>query len=172
MAILSKTTTFFLHVRNEKEGTLARIGVYPLDFFKTATIRNASLTCPFVHHFIAQTECLIFLSLHDFAFTRSLVVNATKVEDAVNNNAMEFFFIGSTDILSVRAYGVERNKQVATDFVALGVVEGDDVRVVIMLKELAVDLQNFFIVNKDIRNGATSLAMCLGYGIHPSGGAT
>ena len=115
-----------------------------------------------------KCECLILFRLHNLALSGTLVVDAAEVENAVDNDAVEFLFVGSTYVLGIRTHGVEGNEEVATDFIALRVVKGNDVGVIIVLEELAVDLQNLFIIDKNVSNGATALAVRLCHGINPS----
>ena len=117
-----------------------------------------------------KCECLILLRLHNLALSGTLVVNAAEVENAVDDDAVEFLFVGGTYVLGIRTHGVEGDKEVAADFIALRVVKGNDVRIIIVLEELAVDLQNLFIVHKDVGNGATTLAVRLCHGVYPSSG--
>ena len=117
-----------------------------------------------------KCECLVLFRLHNLALSGSLVVDAAEVENAVDDDAVELLFVGSTHVLGIRAHGVEGNEEVAADFIALSVVKGNDVRVIIVLEELAIDLQNLFIVHKDVGNGATTLAVRLCYGVYPSSG--
>lgn len=117
-----------------------------------------------------KCERLILFRLHNLALSGSLVVNAAEVENAVDDDAVELLFVGSAYVLGVRTYRVEGDEEVATDFISLRVVKGYDVGVIIVLKELTIDLQDFFIIDKDVSNGATTLAMRLCHGFYPSSG--
>ena len=86
----------------------------------------------------------------------------------MDNDAVKLFLVSSTYVFGVRTYGVEGNEEVAADFISLRLVEGNDVGVIIVLKKLTIDLQDLFIVHKDVGNGAAALAVCLCYGINPS----
>ena len=115
-----------------------------------------------------KCERLVFFCLHNLTLSGSLVVNAAKVENTMDNDAVKLLFVGSAYVLGIRTYRVEGDEEVAADFISLRVVKGNDVGVIIVLKELTVDLQDFLIVHKDVSNGATTLAMCLCHGINPS----
>ena len=119
---------------------------------------------------LAQGECLIFFRLHNLALSGTFVVDAAEVENAVDDDAVEFLFVGGTYVFGIRAHGVEGDEEVAADFISLRVVEGYDVGVIIVLEELTVDLQDFLIVHKDVSDGATTLAVCLCHGAYPSSG--
>mgnify|MGYP007119886955 CR=1 FL=1 len=82
----------------------------------------------------------------------------------MDDDAVKFLFVGRTHVLGIRAHGVEGDEEVAADFIALCVVKGNDVGVIIVLEELAIDLQNLFIVHKDVGNGATTLTVRLCHG--------
>ncbi len=112
-------------------------------------------------------EGAVFLGFHDFAFARAFVVDATEVENAVDDDAVELFFVTGANIFGIGAHGVERDEEVAADAVALGVVEGDDVRVVVVLQELAVDFEDFFVVNEDVGDVPAAFVMSSGNGFDP-----
>ena len=72
---------------------------------------------------------------------RCFVTLAGEVKDAVDEDAAEFGIEGDLSFFGVRTDGVERDENIAVECGGGGVVEGDDVGVVIMAEELAVDLQ-------------------------------
>lgn len=104
---------------------------------------------------------------HHFALTWALVVDATQVQDAMDDDTMEFTIVGLLELLGIGAHRIERNEQIATDFVPFGIVESDDVCVIVMLQILAVDLEDLLIVAEDIRDLPYPLTMILGDLFHP-----
>ena len=50
---------------------------------------------------------LIFGSLHDLSFSRTLVVDATKVKDAVDNHPMKLFIIRLAELVGISEDRVE-----------------------------------------------------------------
>ena len=81
-----------------------------------------------------------------FAF----VFYAAQVEDAVYDDAVQLVFEALSVFLGVAFDGVEADEYVAAYPVAFGVVEGDDVGVVVVLQVLPVDFQDAAVVAKDV----------------------
>lgn len=109
-------------------------------------------------------------SLHDFALAGSLVVDAAEVEYTVYDDAVQLLIIFGGKLLAVALHRVETDEEVATDDIALGIVEGDDVGVVVVLQELAVDLEDALVVAEDVAHVAHLLAIGGGYGAYPCSG--
>ena len=63
-----------------------------------------------------------------------------EVQDAVDEDAEQLVVEGSGDHLGIRADGVQGNEDVTVERGGSGVVESDDIRVVVMTKELTVHL--------------------------------
>ena len=99
---------------------------------------------------LSHGEGLVFFCLHDFALARALVVDATKVQDAVDDDAVQLFVVRAAKLLGIAAHGVERDDDVAIDGVALIVVEGDDVGEIVVAQILAVDFEYLLVVDKEI----------------------
>ena len=87
---------------------------------------------------------------HDFTFARPLVVDAAKVQDAVDDDPVEFGFVRSLELFGIGTYRVQTDEQVARNAVSLTVVERDDVGVIIVLQILAVYFQNLFIRTENV----------------------
>ncbi len=121
-------------------------------------------------HALSHSQCTVLGSLHDFALTGSLIVDAAEMEYAVDDGAMQLLIVFGGKLLAIAPHGVEADEEVATDDVALGVVEGDDVGVVVVLQELAVDLEDTLVVAEDVAHVAHLLAIGGGYGAYPCGG--
>ena len=101
------------------------------------------------------------------AFAWAFVVDATKVEHAVDNHAEEFFVVGCALFYAVAPHRVEADEEVAADDCTLGVVEGDDVCEIIVVEVLAVDFKNFVVVNKDVGQFANALTIISGNSAYP-----
>ena len=56
--------------------------------------------------FSQQCQCLVFGGFHYFALAWAFVVDAAEVEDAVDDDAVEFFVVGLVKLLGVGAHGV------------------------------------------------------------------
>ena len=52
------------------------------------------------------------------------------------DGAMQFLVILGSKLLTIGLHGVKTDEEVSADGIALGIVKGDDVRVVIMLQIL------------------------------------
>ena len=99
---------------------------------------------------LSHGEGLVFFCLHDFALARALVVDATKVQDAVDDDAVQLFVVRTAKLQGIAAHGVEGDDDVAIDGVALIVVEGDDVGEIVVAQILAVDFEYLLVVDKEI----------------------
>lgn len=95
-------------------------------------------------------ERLVLSCLHDLSLTGSLVVDAAKVEDAVDDDTVELFVVGTAELVGISKDGVERDEDVAADGLALTVVEGDDVSIVVMPQILVVDFEYLLVVDKHV----------------------
>ena len=118
----------------------------------------------------------VFGGFHDFAFAGAFVVDAAEVEDAVNDDAVELLVVGGAEaggivrgdeLLAVRQHGVEADDHVATEDVGMDVVEGDDVCIVVVAKELHVDLKDALIAAERVAQRAHALAIGGCHGGYP-----
>ena len=84
--------------------------------------------------------------LHFLAFLVGVVVYATEVQNAMDDDTVQFLVVGGPEQFGVGEYGVQRNICVANEYVSLAVVKADMVGVVVVSDELAVDAQDFLVV--------------------------
>ena len=112
-------------------------------------------------------ECFVFGGFHDFALSRSFVVDAAEVQNAVDDDAVQFFVIGFAEGFGVGAHGVEADKEVAAHDVVCAIVKRDDVGVVVVVEILAVHFQYLFVIAKDIGHFAHFFAITCSYGFNP-----
>ena len=112
-------------------------------------------------------QCFVLVSLHDLAFSGAFVVDAAEVEDTVNDGTVELLIVGGVESFGISLYRVEADKQVSGDLVATGIVERDDIRIIIMLKVLAVYFQYLFIGAEDVADIADFLPVCSGNLFYP-----
>ena len=85
----------------------------------------------------------------------------------MNDDAVQFALVGLAELLGVAADGVETDDDVAADATGLGIVEGDDVRVVVVPEELAVDAEDVLIVGKEVSDVAHMIVMRLSHHLYP-----
>ena len=114
-----------------------------------------------------DSKCAILVGLHDLTLARALVVDAAKVQDAMDDGAMQLLVVRLAELLGVGAHGVEANEEVARDLIAARIVEGDDVGVVVVLQILPVHLQNLLIRAKDVADVARLLAVAARHSLYP-----
>ena len=114
-----------------------------------------------------QSQCLVLLRFHYFSFARSLVVDATKVEDAVDDDAVQFPFIRLVELFGIGSHSVQADKEVARNAVPFGLVEGDDIRVIIMLQVLTVYFQYLLVRAEDIGYFAHFLSVTCSHLFYP-----
>ena len=112
-------------------------------------------------------QCFVLVSLHDFAFSGAFVVDAAAVEDTVNDGTVEFLIVGGVESFGISLYRVEADKQVSGDLVATGIVERDDIRIIIMLKVLADFFQYFFLRGGEVVCICHFLSLFRGYHFFP-----
>ena len=82
--------------------------------------------------FLQHCESLVLGSFHDFALSRTLVVYATEMENAMDNNAMKLIVIVLAEEFGIGAHGIERDYHVAAHDIVLVIVEGNDISVIVM----------------------------------------
>ena len=101
------------------------------------------------------------MHFHYFSFTRTLVVDAAKMQHSMYHNTHKFLIISTLKEFSIAFYRVERYKHVARYALAATVVEGDDIGVIIVLQELAIYFENLLIVAEDVSKVANRAPMIL-----------
>lgn len=124
---------------------------------------------------LLKTLCLIFShpqslvlgSLHLFTFTGSLVIYTAQVQDAMNDDAVKLALILLAELFGIGTHGIEADKEVTTDDIALGIVKGDDVGVIVVLQVLAVHFQYPLVITEDVGHLAHPFAILGRYGLDP-----
>ena len=104
---------------------------------------------------------------HDFTFAGTLVVNATQVKHAMNNDAQELAVVGLPYPLGISGNGVQGDEHIASEESSHTGVKRNYIGKIVVLKELDVDLKNARIVAKNIRKATHNLSMSAGYGDNP-----
>lgn len=89
---------------------------------------------------------------------------------AVYDHASEFMNVFSTEQLGIAGNGIQGNVCVSGKDIALAIVEAYVVGVVVMAYELAVDTQDFLVVDEDIVDVACLLAVGSGHSAYPCRG--
>lgn len=92
---------------------------------------------------------------HNFSLSRSLVVDATQMQHAMDNHTQQFRVIRLGELLRIGANGVKRNHHITTDATAIAIVEGDDVGVIVVLEIFAVGVEYVLVVAKIYDNAPT-----------------
>jgi len=115
----------------------------------------------------SHLQCLVLRGFHQFALAGPFVVDAAQVEYAVYDDAVQFVLVVLPELLGIGLDGVKADEEVSADAVALGVVEGDDVGVVVVLQVLAVHLQYALVVAEDVGHFAYALSVLGRYGLDP-----
>ena len=110
--------------------------------------------------------------LHDLSLSRTLVVDATEVQDAMDDDAMELTLVGLVELLRIRAHGVEADDDVAGYLVAFGIIKGNDVGVIVVSQELAIASENTLVIDEFVADRTQSLAMKLGDLTNPGADVT
>lgn len=116
---------------------------------------------------IENIEGGVLVGLHYLAFAGTLVVDAAKMQDAVDDDAHQFAAVWHSELLSVGGYGIEGDHNVAGDAGCPGIVESDDVGVVVMGDEFAVGLEDILVVHEKVVDVAGGEAMQFGHPANP-----
>ena len=80
-----------------------------------------------------------------FGFGR-LVGLPCEMQQAVDNDAMQFVKKWCAHLFGVAGYRVQRNINIAVHTRARGIIKGDDIRIIVVLQELTVYCQNLLVV--------------------------
>ena len=80
---------------------------------------------------------------------------------------MELFVVAFPKAFGIAANSIEGNDKVAVQGVAFVVVEGDTVSLIIVLKELAIDLKDLCTVAEKVRHIAKRAAVCASHTLYP-----
>ena len=107
------------------------------------------------------------MKFHYFALTGSFVINATQVQHAMNDDAVQFVLLDGMNEESVRGDSIERNHHVARDALPRAVIKRDNVGIVIMVEETAIGVEDIFIVTKNIGQPPYPFSMCTCYRLNP-----
>ena len=77
----------------------------------------------------------------------------------MDDDTMKFVEKGCPHLLGVGGNGVKRDIDVAIHACARGIIKGDDVGIVVVLKELAIDSKDLLVVAEDIVEVAYRVAV-------------
>ena len=122
---------------------------------------------------LPHRQRLILRLLHNLPFSRPFVIDAAKVEDAVDDDPVQFTFVVVIgELFRIGAYGIEADEEVTAKAVAFTVVESDDICVIIVLQILAVHLEYLLVRAEDVGDFTDSFSVSGGYGFYPFRGFT
>ena len=112
-------------------------------------------------------QSLVFCLLHQFPFVVGFILKAAEVQQSMYDDAAKLLFLCDTKEFSIGAHSIEADIDVATQGIALRIVETYVIGIVIMPYEAAVDVENGFVVNKNIVDVAQYLAIVCRHSPHP-----
>lgn len=104
---------------------------------------------------------------HHFSLTWTLVVDSTKMQNAMNDDTMKLALVSLAKLLRIGAHGIEADDDIARDLVALGIVECDDIGIIIVLQELLVALEDSLVVDELVAHLAQTHPVQLGNLLDP-----
>jgi hypothetical protein len=90
----------------------------------------------------------------------------------VDDDTMQFLVIVFVEKVGIRAYRIKRDDKVAMDGVTLVIVEGDDVRIVVVTQILTVNFQDMLVVTEQIAYLPHFLTIRGSHTTYPSSGLT
>ena len=82
-----------------------------------------------------------------------------EMQQAVDNNTMQLVEKWHTLLLGIGGNRVQRNINIAIHARVRGIIKGDDIGIVVVLKELTIDRQNLLVVAEDIVELAYRIAI-------------
>ena len=86
----------------------------------------------------------------------------------MDEDAQQFMVKRGGNHLRVAPHGVKRDEDVAIETLGGGVVEGDDIGVVVVLQELAVDRKNLLVVSEQVVDITHTIAVLCRYSTNPT----
>ena len=86
----------------------------------------------------------------------------------MDDGTVEFLVIIRVECLGVCPDRIEADEQVTRDLISFRIIEGDDIRVIIVLEILAVYLQYLLVGTEDIADISRFLSVCLGHCLDPA----
>ena len=90
----------------------------------------------------------------------------------MDDDTMQFLVIVFVEEVGIRAYCIKRDDKVAMDGVTLVIVEGDDVRIVVVTQLLTVNFQDMLVVTEQIAYLPHFLTVGGSHTTYPSSGLT
>jgi hypothetical protein len=99
-----------------------------------------------------------------------MVVVSDKVKDSVHHHAVEFILELRPVLDGVFTDAVDADEKVSGNLVALAIVKGDDIGVIVVLKELAIDGKDVLVVAEEIAHFAHFLAIRGSHAAYPRRG--
>ena len=89
----------------------------------------------------------------------SLIRLTREMQQAVDNDTMQLVEKWHTHLLGIGGNRVQRNINITIHARARGIIKGDDVGIVVVLKELTIDGENLLVVAEDIVEFAYRVAI-------------
>ena len=102
--------------------------------------------------FLKHSNGFILFALHNLALAFTFIVYSAQMQNTVYNHSVQLLLILHTQLFAVTEHCIEAYKKVARYDILLGVIECNNIGVIIVLKILAINLENFLVVTEDIRN--------------------
>ena len=90
------------------------------------------------------------------------------MQDAVDKNTVEFGVEIDAELFGIGTDRIQRNENIAVERGGCGIIESDDIGIVVVPEELAVDFEFAFIGTEDIIDVAYSKAIAGGHGFNPT----
>ena len=91
-----------------------------------------------------------------------------EMQEAVYDNAMEFVEESGSYLLGIALYCVKRDVDISIYACACSIIKGNDVGIVVVLEELAVNGKNLFVVAENIVEFANRKVVLGSYGTNPT----
>ena len=111
---------------------------------------------------VEHRKGLVLGLAHGLGVLGRFVLEPKQVEDAMRHDSTELLLMCNTLIVSVFKHTLERNEQISRDHLFVAVVEGDDVRVGVVVQVGAVVGQQPFVGVRHHAQISEGLAVLLG----------
>lgn len=108
------------------------------------------------------------MRFHYLPFAGPLVIDSTEMKHSVHNDTQKLLTVSGTLLNGISRHSVKRYEHIAAQKLPATVIEGDYIRKIVVLKELAIDIKDFGIIAKDIGKRAYYASVSFRHFFNPS----
>ncbi len=101
---------------------------------------------------LKKVQCCVFSSAHAANVGWALVFETQSMQNAMNHDPVKFVAAGESKLFGIVTNSVNADVRLHNQMLGGAVVKGDDVRIVVVLQKLAIDVQEIFVAAEDELN--------------------